>query len=208
MRVYRDDQKFLTFRINALLWGIVAVFIFLAGAFWFVQSVQAEKWRNLSEANALRELIVPAKRGLILDRTGQKILADNQPAYTLTLDRVVMRPLVKGDATHRPKLITFLSQVLDPDHSMRQAVARLIAYRVSLQLPACSSDTRAYSKARQRLPEPAVGVVEDALEISMTALVADFGHELADLLGADPGRAHHGAQVAIEQMGRARIEHQ
>lgn len=48
---------------------------------------------------------------------------------------------------------TFLSQVLDPDHSMRQAVARLIAYRASLRLPACSSDTRAYSKARQRLPE-------------------------------------------------------
>ena len=112
MRVYRDDQKFLAFRINALLWGIVAVFLFLAGAFWLVQSVQAEKWRNLSEANALREIIVPAKRGLILDRTGQKILADNQPAYSLTLDRVVMRPLVKGDPTHRPKLIAFLSQVL------------------------------------------------------------------------------------------------
>lgn len=48
---------------------------------------------------------------------------------------------------------TFLSQVLDPDHSMRQAVARLIAYRASLRLPACSPDTRAYSKARQRLPE-------------------------------------------------------
>src|SRR5689334_23080205 len=112
MRVYRDDQKFLTFRINALLWAIVAVFLFLAGAFWFVQSVQAEKWRNLSEANALREVVTPAKRGLILDRTGQKILADNQPAYTLTLDRIVMRPLVKGDPTHRGKLINFLSQVL------------------------------------------------------------------------------------------------
>ena len=30
MRVYRDDQKFLTFRINALLWAIVAVFVFAA----------------------------------------------------------------------------------------------------------------------------------------------------------------------------------
>ncbi|HYM86479.1 MAG TPA: IS4 family transposase [Pseudoxanthomonas sp.] len=48
---------------------------------------------------------------------------------------------------------TFLSQVLDPDHSMRQAVARLIAYRASLGLPACAPGNRAYSKARQRLPE-------------------------------------------------------
>src|SRR5947207_6012693 len=112
MRVYRDDQKFLTFRINALLWAIVAVFVFLAGSFWFVQSVQAEKWRGLSEANALREIVTPAKRGLILDRTGQKILADNQPAYTLTIDRVVMRPLIKADPSHRAKMMGFLAQVL------------------------------------------------------------------------------------------------
>src|SRR5438874_11129747 len=112
MRVYRDDQKFLTFRINALLWAIVAVFVFLAGSFWFVQGVQAEKYRNLSDANALRPIVMPAKRGLILDRTGQKILADNQPAYSLTLDRVVMRPIVKADKTHRDKLIAFLATAL------------------------------------------------------------------------------------------------
>src|SRR5919202_1464211 len=112
MRVYRDDQKFLQFRINALLWGIVVVFVFLAGSFWFVQGVQAEKYRNLSEANALREIVTPAKRGLILDRTGQKIIADNQAAYRLTLDRIVLRPLIKADATHRPKLIAFLAQTL------------------------------------------------------------------------------------------------
>jgi penicillin-binding protein 2 len=112
MRVYRDDQKFLTFRINALLWAIVGVFVFLAGSFWFVQGVQAEKYRNLSESNALRELVTPAKRGLIYDRTGQKILADNQPAYSLSLDRMILRPIVKGDAAHRGRLVTFLSSVL------------------------------------------------------------------------------------------------
>src|SRR5258708_3016678 len=112
MRVYRDDQKFLTFRINALLWAIVIAFVFLAGSFWFVQGVQAEKYRNLSESNALREMVVPAKRGLIYDRSGQKILADNQPAYSLTLDRLILRPVVKSDASHRPKLIGFLSAVL------------------------------------------------------------------------------------------------
>src|SRR5215470_11671194 len=111
MRVYRDDQKFLTFRINALLWAIVVVFVFLAGSFWFVQGVQAEKYRGLSESNALREIVIPAKRGLIMDRYG-KLLADNQPAYSLAIDRVTMTPLVKSDAAHRPKLIQFLSQIL------------------------------------------------------------------------------------------------
>src|SRR5206468_11927122 len=107
MRVYRDDQKFLTFRINALLWGIVVVFVFLAGSFWFVQGVQAEKYRGLSESNALREIVTPAKRGLIMDRNG-KILADNQPAYSLTIDRDALKPIVKADPNHRPKLINFL----------------------------------------------------------------------------------------------------
>jgi penicillin-binding protein 2 len=111
MRVYRDDQKFLQFRINAILWGIVAVFVFLAGSFWFVQGVQAEKYRGLSEANALREIEVPAKRGLIMDRTG-KILADNQPAYTLEIDRVVMKPLVKADKQRRQRVEQFLSMIL------------------------------------------------------------------------------------------------
>jgi penicillin-binding protein 2 len=111
MRVYRDDQKFLRFRINAVLWGIVATFVFLAGSFWFVQGVQAEKYRGLSEANALREIVIPPKRGLIMDREG-KILADNQPAYTLQIDRVVMKPLLKADPQRHEKLVAFLSQVL------------------------------------------------------------------------------------------------
>jgi penicillin-binding protein 2 len=112
MRVYRDDQKFLQFRINAVLWGIVALFVFLAGSFWFVQGVQAEKYRGLSEANALREIEIPAKRGLIMDRHG-KILADNQAAYDLQIDRVVMKPLVKADEGHRARLDEFLARIFN-----------------------------------------------------------------------------------------------
>jgi hypothetical protein len=50
-------------------------------------------------------------------------------------------------------LWTFLSQVLDPDHSCRQAVARLVAHRTARGLPKCSPDTGAYCRARARLPE-------------------------------------------------------
>ena len=50
-------------------------------------------------------------------------------------------------------LWTFLSQVLDADHSCRQAVARLLAYRTACGLRPCSPDTSAYCKARGRLPE-------------------------------------------------------
>jgi Transposase DDE domain len=50
-------------------------------------------------------------------------------------------------------LATSLSQALDPDPSARQAVARLVAHRAAAGLPPCSPDTRAYRKARGRLPE-------------------------------------------------------
>ena len=50
-------------------------------------------------------------------------------------------------------LWTFLSQVLDHDHSCRQAVARLLAFRSACGLRPCSPDTGAYCKARARLPE-------------------------------------------------------
>src|SRR5947209_5345813 len=47
----------------------------------------------------------------------------------------------------------FLSQVLDPDHSCRLALARFLAYRAAQGLAACSADTGGYCRARQRLPE-------------------------------------------------------
>jgi Transposase DDE domain len=50
-------------------------------------------------------------------------------------------------------LWVFLSQVLDPDHSCRAAVSRFLAWRLAQQLPPCATDTGAYCKARQRLPE-------------------------------------------------------
>ena len=127
MRVYRDDQKFLQFRINFVLWAMVTLFVFLAGSFWFVQGVQAEKYRGLSEANALREIEIPAKRGLIMDRQG-KILADNQPAYSLQIDRVVMKPLVKADPNHKARLHAFLSQILNiPPQELQARWDRLSA---------------------------------------------------------------------------------
>lgn len=50
-------------------------------------------------------------------------------------------------------LWVFLSQVLDPDHSCRAAVARLLAWRTAQGLAPCSADPSAYNKARHRLPE-------------------------------------------------------
>jgi hypothetical protein len=49
-------------------------------------------------------------------------------------------------------LWTFLTQVLDADHSCRKAVSSLSAFLVSQGEPAVSPDTSNYCKARKRLP--------------------------------------------------------
>ena len=51
-------------------------------------------------------------------------------------------------------LWTFLGQVFNPDHSCREAVARLIAFLVGQGQRPCAAGTGAYCEARQRLPEP------------------------------------------------------
>ncbi len=47
----------------------------------------------------------------------------------------------------------FLGQVLDPDHSCRQALMRFAAWLSAHGCRPCSTDTGAYCQARQRLPE-------------------------------------------------------
>jgi hypothetical protein len=49
----------------------------------------------------------------------------------------------------------FLSQCLSEDHSCRDAIARLIAWRLASGLEPCSADTGAYCTARDQLPEDA-----------------------------------------------------
>jgi hypothetical protein len=48
----------------------------------------------------------------------------------------------------------FLSQCLNSDHSYRDAVTRLMAWRVAQQGTPCSAETGAYCTARDALPEP------------------------------------------------------
>ncbi len=50
-------------------------------------------------------------------------------------------------------LWTFLGQVLNPDHSCREAVAHLIAFLIGQGERPCAAGTGAYCEARQRLPE-------------------------------------------------------
>lgn len=74
-----------------------------------------------------------------------------------------------NESTYTPfvTLCAFLSQVLDPDHSCRGAVAKLIVWLILCGRKPCSPETGTYCEARKRLP---LGVV--------VRLVRQTGQEL------------------------------
>jgi hypothetical protein len=69
-------------------------------------------------------------------------------AEGVTFNRCTYTPLVT--------LCLFLSQVIDPDHSCRAAVARLIVWLAVKHRDPCAPETSSYCEARRRLPEGVV----------------------------------------------------
>lgn len=91
----------------------------------------------------------------------QQLAQDPQLPFARLLDQTLVEQALREEkVSFRDRLFSplvtlwvFLSQILDPDHSCRQAVAHFLAWRSAQQLPPCSADTGAYCKARRRLPE-------------------------------------------------------
>lgn len=92
-------SRFHLFRILLLL-----VFSGLLSRFYFVQIVEGEKYLRQSNDNRIRQKLITAPRGLILDRYG-KILVDNTPAYSVYA--------IPRELAHRDETFSLLSQLLD-----------------------------------------------------------------------------------------------
>ena len=66
---------------SALLCG---VFLLLLAAFFRTQIVQNSRYALQSEENRLREVPLPAPRGIIYDRRGE-VIAENVPGYSVSI---------------------------------------------------------------------------------------------------------------------------
>jgi hypothetical protein len=96
------------------------------------------------KVDSLRESTALPFHEILDARMVDDALAEEQVRF----DERIYTPLVT--------LCVFLSQVLDPDHSCRAAVARLIVWMAIQGRKPCAPDTSSYCEARQRLP---LGVV-------------------------------------------------
>ena len=82
VREHRDN---LVQRLPLFQVALVAMLVLVGGSYWFVQVVHGDYYRTLAEDNRLRNLPIEARRGLIHDRGGRR-LVENVPSYNLTID--------------------------------------------------------------------------------------------------------------------------
>src|SRR6202007_1547107 len=90
------DEKVSQFRLTAVQYLILVVFLILAYGLWRLQVMQSDFYAGLAEKNRIRNVPILAPRGKILDREG-RVIVDNYPSFSALLLRDSSRDL-SGDA--------------------------------------------------------------------------------------------------------------
>lgn len=74
-------------RVQIVFIFVEVLFVFLVFYFWKIQIIDHRAFKKQSEANIMREVPLPAPRGLIVDREGDTILADNIASFQASIIR-------------------------------------------------------------------------------------------------------------------------
>lgn len=108
---------------------------------------------------------------------------DAQSFFNLLTDPDLLDEVESRLPPHRERLFPptetlsmFLAQALNADRSCQQAVNNTALHRMANRLPACSTHTGAYCRARQRLPTPMVSTLARVTGRQMTALAPPSWH--------------------------------
>ena len=90
--MFGREEKVSTFRLTAVQYVILAIFLVLAYRLWRLQVMQSDEYALLAEKNRVRNVPILAPRGKILDREG-RIIVDNYPSFSALLLRDSTRDL-------------------------------------------------------------------------------------------------------------------
>lgn len=91
--MFGRDEKVSPFRLTAVQYIILGIFLILAYGLWRLQVAQSDLYATLAEKNRIRNVPILAPRGKILDREGRTIV-DNYPSFTALLLRDSSRDLM------------------------------------------------------------------------------------------------------------------
>lgn len=81
-----ETRRRITFRLQVIQYGVVAVFGLLALAFWFFQVVEHRRLEELAENNHQRTLALRAPRGVLFDRFN-RVLVENRDSLNISIVR-------------------------------------------------------------------------------------------------------------------------
>jgi penicillin-binding protein 2 len=96
--MFGREEKVSPFRLTAVQYAVVFIFLLLTYGLWRLQVMQSDKYSLLAEQNRVRNVPILAPRGKILDREG-RIIVDNYPSFSALLLRDSARDLnVDADA--------------------------------------------------------------------------------------------------------------
>jgi penicillin-binding protein 2 len=81
-----EDLRQTGMRLQIIYYLAIAIFAVLIGRLWFLQVMNSGVYAERADANRIRILPIPARRGTILDRHG-KVLVTSKASYNIVLSR-------------------------------------------------------------------------------------------------------------------------
>jgi len=88
------DSNWFRQRTKGIILCVLAAFILLFVRLFYLQVVERQEYRQLSENNSIRLQSINPPRGLIFDRNGE-LLVDNRPSFDLSITTKDAKPLEK-----------------------------------------------------------------------------------------------------------------
>ena len=116
--VKQDDSnrgKVFTRRALILGGGQAALLGVLAGRMYYLQVVEADRYRMLAEDNRINLRLLPPPRGRVVDRFG-RLIAVNKQTYQLVL--------VREQSPDLEEMLDALAQIIDMDEGERNRIKR------------------------------------------------------------------------------------
>ena len=88
------DSNWFRQRLKGVILCVLAAFVMLFVRLFYLQVIEREEYRRLSENNSIRLQSIKPSRGLVFDRRGE-LLVDNRPSFDLSIITKDAKPLEK-----------------------------------------------------------------------------------------------------------------
>jgi penicillin-binding protein 2 len=126
----KDHRRLRLFVVQAL---VLSLFVTLFARLWYVQVLSGADYQAQAAENAVREVITPPERGLILDAQGRPLVA-GRPSWVVTVDRTVLDEM---DEDQRTRVMRRLARALDVKPARLQARSKRCGEEGAPQPPLC-----------------------------------------------------------------------